>query len=220
MKLKQLFVLAICVFTVPAAMAATIYTNESAFITAVGSAQAALPAVLPSTASFSAAPFTFTADPGQTFVIDTSVYGKAIPGDGNLLLNGYESHELLSSVVLYAFGFKMFQPSNAAPTSPTNPVACYFTCDAGMFSVSLFNGSTLVDSFSFTPVYDTVEFHGYAGTAAFNRIRIEDTLKTIDDEYFSTYRYSTSPAAAPEPAAVSLILVGLIGLGVVSRSRK
>jgi hypothetical protein len=198
----------------PMAAQAVVYSNEAAFVAAAGSAQAALPASLGG-ASFSAAPFTFQADPGQSFVVDTGAYGQPIPGDGNLVLSGYESHTLTSAVPLYAFGFRMFQPSNAAQPPGSSGGYCNFACDAGPFTVTLFNGAAQVAQFSFTPAFDTVEFRGWAGSVAFDSIRIDDTLGTIDNEYFSTYRYSTTPV--PEPGAWGLMALGLLGVGAAAR---
>ena len=214
-----LIVAAAALATAPLATpAATVYTSEAAFIAAAGAAKASLPASLVATPSFTAAPLTFQSDSGQTFVINTSLYGQAIPGEDNLLLNGYESHTLTSAVPLYAFGFRIFQPSNANPSPGPNGVACYAACDSGPFTVSLFLGATPVANFSFTAAFNTVEFHGYAGTAAFARIRIDDTLRTIDDEYFSTYRYSATPV--PEPGTWALLLGGLGLLGFAARRRR
>ncbi len=199
------------------AKAATLYSSEAAFVAAAGPAKASLPVTLASTSSFSAAPFSFSADAGQSFVIDTPIYGQPILGEDNLLFNGYESQTLVSAAPLYAFGFNIFQPSNAAPNPGPNGVACYFPCDTGSFTVTLFLGATMVDNFTFVPATDTVEFHGYAGIAPFDKIRIEDDLSTIDDEYFATYRYATQPV--PEPPVWVLSAAGLTSLLLV-RSRR
>ncbi|MCE2918221.1 MAG: hypothetical protein LW768_22105 [Rubrivivax sp.] len=189
---------------VPLAAQASVYNNEAAFVAAAGPAKASLPSSLGGVPSFSAAPFAFQADPGQSFNIDTTGYGQPIPGEDNLVLSGYESQTLTSAMPLYAFGFRIFQPSNAAPLPGSTGGYCNFTCDTGPFTVTLSAGVTQVAQFSVTPAFDTVEFHGWAGTVAFDTIRIDDTLRTIDNEYFSTYRYSTAPV--PEPGAWALIL--------------
>lgn len=197
---------------------AATYTSEAAFIGAAGSAHADLPAALAASASFGAAPFTFSADPRQSFVIDSGTYGQPIGDEDNLLLNGVESHTLVSSMPIYAFGFKIFQPSNASPIPGAGQVACYYPCDAGSFTVSMSLGAAPVASFTFTPAYDTVEFHGYAGTAAFDTIRINDDAGTIDDEYFATYRYGVAPV--PEPGSWALLLLGLAAVGALTRPRR
>jgi hypothetical protein len=200
---------------VPVAASAMVYTNEAAFVAAAGAAKVNLPGGLAGPAIFGAAPFTFAADPGQSFAIDTTAYGQAIPGEDNLLLNGYESQTLTASVPLYAFGFKIFQPSNAQPIPGASPVSCNWPCDFGAFTVTMFNGSSPVAQFSFTPAADTVEFHGWAGTLAFDKIVIDDTLRTIDNEYFAIYRYSTTPV--PEPATWALMALGLAAIGARRR---
>jgi len=203
--------------TFSAAASAAIYTSEAAFVAAAGSAHADLPIVLPASASFDAAPFSFSADPGQSFVISTATYGQAIGDEDNLPLNGVESHTLVASMPIYAFGFKIFQPSNAAPIPGGGQVACYHPCDAGSFTVSMSLGAAPVASFSFTPAYDTVEFHGYAGTAAFDTIRINDDSGSMDDEYFATYRYGAQPV--PEPGTWALLLLGLAAVCARARPR-
>ena len=208
--------IAFCAVAPPAA-AATVYSSEASFVAAAGTAKATLPSFLAPAGSFNTAPFAFSSDAGQTFVIDTSVYGQAISGEDNLLISGYESQTLVSSIPLYAFGLQIFQPSNAAPVSGPNGVACYTTCDSGSFTIALFQGAAIVDSFTFTPVNNTVEFHGYAGSTPFTRIRINDDLGTIDNEYFATYRYATQPV--PELSTSALLVVGLALILIANKRR-
>jgi hypothetical protein len=192
---------------------AALYTSAAAFVAAAGTARAALPATLAETGSFGAAPFTLTGV-GGTFVIDAATYGNAIPGENNLLVNGTESFDLHAATPLYAFGFELYQPSQDFPAAP-GQVSCYYTCDFGSFTVQLRSGATLVDSFTFTPGADSVEFRGYAGATAFDKISIIDGSGSIDDEYFANFRYSASPV--PLPAAVWLTIPALGGL--VARRR-
>ena len=201
---------------------ATVYTNEANFIAAAGSATIPLPAG-PTGGDFTASGFGFTAAKGSSFVIDTATYGKAIPGEDNLLLNSTESFSVAAPIAIHAFGFEIYRPSNANPIpgDPRGPVACNFTCGTDPFTVALYNGATFVNSFTFTPTQDAIEFHGYSGGAAFDSIRITEGGSfpgNIGDEYFADFRYGTS--AAPEPATWAMMLVGFGGLGVALRSRR
>ena len=200
----------------------TTYTNEASFVAAAGPATIPLPAG-PTSGDFTASGFSFAAAPGSSFVIDTPTYGKAIPGEDNLLLNSTESFNVGAPGAIHAFGFEIYRPSNANPSpgDPRGPVACNFTCGKDPFTVALFSGVTFVDSFTFTPVQDAIEFHGYTGSVAFDSIRIIEGgtfPENIGDEYFADFRFGTS--VVPEPATWALMILGFAAVGVMASRRK
>ena len=125
---------------------ATVYTNEASFIAAAGPATIPLPAG-PTGGDFTASGFSFTAASGSSFVIDTATYGRAIPGEDNLLLNSTESFSVAAPTAIHAFGFEIYRPSNSSPIQgdPRGPVACNFTCGTDPFTVALYNVATIVD---------------------------------------------------------------------------
>ena len=201
---------------------ATTYTSEASFIAAAGPATIPLPAG-PTGGDFTASGFSFAAAPGSSFVIDTATYGRAIPGEDNLLLNSTESFSVTAPGAIHAFGFEIYRPSNPNPIpgDPRGPVSCNFTCGTDPFTVSLFNGATLVDSFAFTPVQDAIEFHGYVGGSAFDSIQIIEGgsfPENIGDEYFADFRFGRS--VVPEPTTWAMMIVGLAGVGILARRRK
>lgn len=199
-----------------------VYTNEASFVAAAGPATIPLPAG-PTGGDFTASGFGFVAAPGSSFVINTAVYGKAIPGEDNLLLNSTESFSVTAPTAIHAFGFEINRPSNPSPTpgDPRGPVACYFTCGTDPFTVALYNGVTFVDSFTFTPVQDAIEFHGYVGSGAFDSIRVIEGGSfsgNIGDEYFADFRYGVS--VIPEPSVWAMMIIGFACLGLMSRRRR
>jgi len=200
----------------------SVYTNEASFIAAAGPATIPLPAG-PTGGDFTASGFGFVAAPGSSFVIDTSTYGRAIPGEDNLLLNSTESFSVTAPTAIHAFAFEIYRPSNPSPIpgDPRGPVACNFTCGTDPFTVALYDGVTFVDSFTFTPTQDAIEFHGYVGAAAFDSIRVIEGgsfPENIGDEYFADFRYGVS--VIPEPSTWAMMVLGFAAIGVIAKRRR
>jgi hypothetical protein len=210
-----------------AAQAGTVFTNEASFVAAASAVSLPLPSS--DSGDFSISGFSFAAASGSSFVIDTSVYGTAIPGEAggaNLLLNSTESFSVAAPTPIYAFGFAIYRPSNPNPIpgDPRGPVSCNFTCGTDPFTVSLYDGATFVDSFSFTPVQDTIEFRGYLGSSPFDSVQIIEGgtfPENIGDEYFAHFSYGTM-SAVPEPSTWAMLTLGFAGLGFAAyrRTRK
>jgi hypothetical protein len=212
-----------------AAQAGTVFTNEASFVAAASAVSLPLPTS--DSGDFSISGFSFTASAAtfSSFVIDTPTYGTAIPGEAggaNLLLNSTESFSVAAPTPIYAFGFAIYRPSNPNPIpgDPRGPVSCNFTCGTDPFTVSLYDGATLVDSFSFTPVQDTTEFRGYLGSSPFDSVQIIEGgsyPENIGDEYFAHFSYGTM-AAVPEPSTWAMLTLGFAGLGFAAyrRTRK
>jgi len=205
-----------------AAQAATLYTNEASFIAAVGPGSLPLP-VGPTGGDFTVSGFSVTATPPSSFVIDTAVYGQAIPGENNLLINGTEDFSVAAPAGIYAFGFSIYRPANASPIpgDPRGPVACYYTCGTDPFTVALYDGATLVNSFTFTPVQDVIEFYGYWGSTAFDSVQVIEGGSypaNIGDEYFANFLYG-DVAQVPEPGSLALLGVGIASVGFIGRRK-
>jgi len=208
-----------------AAQAGTVFTNEAAFIAAVGATSLPLPASDAGDFSINGFSFTASAATFSSFVIDTPVYGTAIPGEAggaNLLLNSTESFSVAAPTPIYAFGFAIYRPANSSPIpgDPRGPVSCDYTCGTDPFTVALYDGATFVDSFSFTPVDDTIEFHGYWGSSPFDTVDVIEGgsyPENIGDEYFAHFSYGT--VAAPEPSTWAMLTLGFAGLGFAAYRR-
>ncbi len=132
------------------AQAGTVFTDEASFVAAASAVSLPLPSS--DSGDFSISGFSFTASAAtfSSFVIDTAVYGTAIPGEAggaNLLLNSTELFSVAAPTPIYAFGFAIYRPSNPNPIpgDPRGPVSCNFTCGTDPFTVSLYEGATLVE---------------------------------------------------------------------------
>ena len=81
------------------------------------------------------------------------------------------------------------------------------------FSVSLFDGGSFVDSFSYNAPNDTAAFIGVWSTDSFDSIEIRETVGDIGNEFFGEmYTGRIAPASVPIPGSGALALLGMVGL--------
>jgi hypothetical protein len=88
---------------------------------------------------------------------------------------------------------------------------------ASIFTLNFFDGATNVGSTSFTTTsFGTAEFIGFISTAAFDSVQIrEDDGANNTNEAFQFY----TAEAVPEPGALAIFGLGLIGLGYIRRRK-
>jgi hypothetical protein len=116
---------------------------------------------------------------------------------------------------VFSAGFDFVEPSLDGGVQN----GCYATCVDSTFLVTLKNGASTVNAFSFNAPDDVAAFVGVWSTAAFDGLEIRETTGTDDDEFYGHFYTGTRPAPAPEPSATFLLGAGLIGLLTSLRTR-
>jgi hypothetical protein len=196
------------------------FSDQTTFLTATGasSATGALPnvgAVPPASGTVGSVTFSSVAPSGTLFIgPDGLVPGDDWYGllDGNdIAISGSENLDAVFAGPVYSFGFVFAEPNSTMPSWGGSPVDSTFT-------VTLRNGATFVDSFTFNAPDDAISFVGAWTDAAFDRVEIRETTGGIDDEYFGEFFTGTTPV--PVPTAAWLLGSALLGLVGISRRRR
>ena len=113
---------------------------------------------------------------------------------------------------VFSMGFEFVEPSS--PTPP--PDGCNTgACLDSTFTVTLRNGGTFVDSFTFNALDDQAWFIGVWTDVAFDSMTIDETTGGIGNEYFNRFYAGTEPV--PEPG--TLLLFGT-GAALLARARR
>jgi hypothetical protein len=134
-----------------------------------------------------------------------------VPLDGfEIAISGSENLDVVLAGPVYSFGFVFVELNSDMPSWGGTPVDSTFT-------VTLRNGATFADSFTFNAPDDLDSFVGAWSDTAFDRVEIRETTGGIDDEYFGEFFTGTTPV--PVPAAVWLLGSALVGLIGISRRR-
>jgi hypothetical protein len=94
---------------------------------------------------------------------------------------------------------------------PTSTAECRAPCFDSTFMVTLKQGGTVVDNFSFNAPNNVAAFVGVWSDMPFNRVELRDTTATIDDEFFGQFYTGLTPLSTPipEPTTVALMLSGV-----------
>ena len=111
---------------------------------------------------------------------------------------------------IFSFGFDFVEPEN-------DPNVNAFFIDS-TFIVTLLDGLSFVDSFTFNAVNDTAAFIGVWSDTIFDRVEIRETIGGIDNEFFGQFYTGTAALEVPEPATFALMGLGLFGLGFSRRT--
>ena len=210
-----LIVLMLTVIAGTAEASTVTYSSFSAFTGATGatSATGPLPCAFGGLSSKTVGSVTFGLGPGATGLefgaagCDPNFWSSLIAGQ-DLAVDAVESITATFASPVFSAGFWFHEPSRGGSTSDT----CFVTaCTDSTFSVTLFNGSTLVGTFTYNAPDDVLAFVGVASTLAFNRMDITELTGTIDDEYYGEF-YTSATASVPEPTTLLLLSAGLLGI--------
>lgn len=210
------------------------YNNQSDFIAATSATSltgsyGTVP--FAETHTFNDLTFSTSAYP-ETGSLFTADYSTLMPGN-ELGLNGTESIDIQynPSQLLFAFGFYFVEPTatNQLIDGTNTP---FFV--ESLFTISLYNDNTLIDSFVFDPANDQVVFMGFETDMGFNRLSIVEPLTgvtynpgsaTVDtsneNEYFGEMFGATQVVGVPvpEPASWSMLLLIFLALFIGRNTR-
>lgn len=223
--IKNIFLHLLCSFFVSISfnLKASIvtYMNKSAFLLATGGTSATGP--LPNlgfisgnlttvgsvTFSISAPSSNFAIGSAGISQIPSSGWYSLLPGN-DIAIGGSENLNANFPGLIYSAGFDFAEPDSTMPIphgNSNNPFGVN-----SFFTVTLKNGSTTVDSFTFDAPDDVVSFVGVWSDVPFDRLEIHETSGGIDDEYFGEFFTGTAPlpaSAVPTISQWGLIILGL-----------
>ena len=123
-------------------------------------------------------------------------------------ISGNENFNVTSSGgAMYSFGFDFVEPQ-------FDPYVNATFVDS-TFTVSLLNGSTLVDSFTFALPNDIAQFVGVSSDVGFDKVQIRETVGGIENEFFGQFYTSlSSPVSVPAPGTNLLFGIGVVAIAV------
>jgi hypothetical protein len=227
--LKNAVLASLCAFSALPAQANTSVFNDQATFLAATSATSATGALPSLTGSMP------TAHIGSVSFFDVNGYGFWVggleaynPADWTTLLPGNEiavNHvENLDAVFdapVFSAGFAFAEPGAQLAVNPTSPYAnnAYYPYADSTFTVTLKNGASLVDVFTFNAPDETGSFVGVWTDVAFDRMQIRETAGAIEDDYFGEFYSGSVAMPVPEPETYAMLLAGLGLVGFTARRR-
>lgn len=110
--------------------------------------------------------------------VDPDPWTARLPGN-QIALSGLEHLDVDLSIPAIAIGFDFVEPE-------FDPHIFGDFVDS-TFTVTLFNGATMVDSFVFNAPNDTAAFVGYRADSIFDRIEIRETIGDNENEIFGQF---------------------------------
>ena len=128
-------------------------------------------------------------DPAYTETLYVNEWSSLLPGK-EIAITGTEGMEFNFTTPVNAFGYDFMES--------TIPLTGYGEAQVdSTFVISIYNGTTKLTEYTFTPANDVVSFFGVSSAQTFNRVVIQETVGTVDDELYGKLyikRNSVCPA--------------------------
>ena len=195
------------------------FDDEAAFVTAIGAAaQPAIPdlgsVISPVTLGYLTLSTTSSGLIFGAFGAAWSAWSTVIPGNA-FVISGVEDFDIDFATPVASFGFQVHEPTATGdPPDATNTTAAVDSA----FTVSLFSAGSLVGAAGFAPANDTLAFFGVWSSTPFDRVEVDETVGTDDNEYFGTFYTGATPAPIPLPASLPILMAGLGALALAGRA--
>lgn len=163
--------------------------------------------------------FSITAEGGSSINTDYGLFTDKFAPNPYVVVNGVENFNVAVTFAssVHAFGVDVYEPQ--ASTGIFN--GCNVNpCVESTFEFSFLASGNLLETITFSPDNEILDFIGYSNDTAFDRIEIRETVGTHDNEMFGNFVTSTTPLSpVPLPAGLPLLLAGLGGLALLRRRR-
>ena len=160
--------------------------------------------------------FSISAEPGSSLNSSYSTFTDKFAPNPYVILNGVENFNavLLFTDAIYAFGMDVYEPQASTDTFNGCNVS---TCVESTFEISFLSSGSTLDTVTFEPENEILDFFGYTSDTAFDRVEIRETVGTNDNEMFGNFVTSTTPV--PLPAGLPLLAAGLGAIALLRRRK-
>lgn len=158
--------------------------------------------------------FTITSASGSNAFADSTTYTDIFSPNPYIVVSGEENFNIFVSFAseVYGFGMDVYEPTSTARFNGCN----VNTCVESTFEISFLNGVSVLNTITFEPANNTLDFIGYISAIAFDGIQIRETVGSNDNEMFGNFVTVTQ---VPSPATLSLLALGLAFLSLNRKKR-
>lgn len=156
---------------------------------------------------------------GAIAFLDSTTYTDKFAPNPYVVISGVENFNAVVTFAteVFAFGMDVYEPASPDLFNGCNVT----TCVDSTFELSFLNGASLLETITFSPNDDVLDFIGYSSALAFNRIEVRETVGTNDNEMFGNFVTSTTQLnAVPLPAGLPLLAACVVGFGILGRRKR